>query len=161
MQDAQGAKKPVDRRILGTPNYIAPEVLAGENPTAASDFWAVGIVLYEFLYGVTPFNVDESNDEDNIFRKILSEEPEFPPNEISPEAEDLIRHFLIKDKNQRLTKIDDIVAHPFFRGFDWKNIYRKKPQIVPNPIVIQDKPMFCDCTNWIDQVLEKTENNIN
>ena len=76
--------------MIGTPYYIAPEVLAGENPTAASDFWAVGIVLYEFLYDMTPFNADDSTDEETIFWKICTEEPEFPPNsptyKVSPEA---------------------------------------------------------------------------
>lgn len=89
---------------------MAPEVLAGENPTFASDFWAVGIVLYEFLYGVTPFNIDESNDEESIFRKICSEEPAFPEDDdISADARDLIKQFLIKDKKKRLTNIENIV----------------------------------------------------
>lgn len=93
-------------------------------------------MLYEFLYGVTPFNIDESNDEENIFRKICQEEPEFPDDEISLEAKDLIKKFLIKDKSKRLTNIEDIVRHPFFKGFDWKNIYTKKPEILPKPTSI-------------------------
>ena len=47
-------------RVIGTPDYIAPEVLNGENLTNPSlDWWSVGVILFELLVGIPPFNSEE------------------------------------------------------------------------------------------------------
>ena len=50
--------KPVEpkKRILGTAQYMAPEVIKGEEHTHSLDFWSLGVVAYEFLTGSLPFN---------------------------------------------------------------------------------------------------------
>lgn len=49
-------KKP---RIIGTPDYIAPEVLQGKDISKPTlDWWSVGVILFEFIAGVPPFNDD-------------------------------------------------------------------------------------------------------
>lgn len=53
--------------IIGTPNYLAPELLAGKRPSFESDFWAIGITMYELLYGVKPF---QGGSIDEIFQAI-------------------------------------------------------------------------------------------
>ena len=81
-----------DKKVLGTPYYIAPELLKGEEPSPKSDFWALGVCLYEFLYGFKPF-LDTTGDPnpDKIFEKILNESVPFPDDQpISAEARDLI-----------------------------------------------------------------------
>jgi serine/threonine protein kinase len=58
------------KRIIGTPDYIAPEILNGtglDNPSV--DWWSVGVILFEFIVGIPPFN-DETVEE--IFSKILN-----------------------------------------------------------------------------------------
>jgi len=63
---------------------MAPELLKGKPSSPASDFWAVGVVLYEFLYGVKPFSDTEGKgDVDVIFNQILENEPEYFEGEIS------------------------------------------------------------------------------
>lgn len=60
-------KKPKNR-ILGTADYIAPEVLKGEAHTSALDLWSFGVIVFEFLTGALPFN-DETPEK--VFKNIL------------------------------------------------------------------------------------------
>jgi len=66
-----------DDSICGTPEYMAPEVIRGADPTAAADIYAVGIMLYELLVGFTPFSGSATLE---VLQRHLSEEP-LPPHE--------------------------------------------------------------------------------
>ncbi|KAL0351889.1 UNVERIFIED_CONTAM: putative serine/threonine protein kinase IRE4 [Sesamum calycinum] len=77
---------------VGTPDYLAPEILLGTEHGYAADWWSVGIILFEFITGVPPFNADHP--EKNPWPLV--------PNEMSYEAQDLIDRFLVHDPNQRL-----------------------------------------------------------
>jgi len=66
-----------DGSICGTPEYMAPEVIRGEDPTRAADIYAVGIILYELLVGFTPFSGSPTLE---VLQRHLREEP-LPPNE--------------------------------------------------------------------------------
>ena len=122
--DAANGLKPLERRkrykrcmahsLVGTPNYIAPEVLdPKQSYTQSCDWWSVGVVLYEMIIGRPPFFVP--NDSHETQRKILNCHItlEIPFHEISREAADLIRG-LICHANERLTA-EEIFGHPFFK----------------------------------------------
>ena len=88
-------QKHEEKRIVGTPDYIAPEIILGESTNNKSlDWWSMGVIMYEFLVGVPPFN-DESVEKifDNI-RNMRITWPEIGDIEdgdkISPEAADLM-----------------------------------------------------------------------
>lgn len=113
-------------RVIGTPDYIAPEILnASDNwmNSPSVDWWALGVMIFEFIVGVPPFN-DE--DRKGIFDNILK--LAIPWGDInigygedcmSPEAADLIKKMLVLDPEKRITKngAGELKKHPFFKGF--------------------------------------------
>ncbi|KAL7900922.1 serine/threonine protein kinase, AGC family [Trichoderma sp. SZMC 28014] len=122
--------------FVGTEEYIAPEVIKGSGHTSAVDWWTLGILIYEMLYGTTPFKGKNRN---ATFANILREDIPFPDHTGAPQisnlCKSLIRKLLIKDENRRLgarAGASDIKAHPFFRTTQWALIRHMKPPIVPN-----------------------------
>ncbi|RUS76305.1 hypothetical protein EGW08_015929, partial [Elysia chlorotica] len=125
--------------FCGTPNYIAPEILRGEEYDFSVDWWALGVLMYEMLAGRSPFdavgNADnpDQNTEDYLFQIIL-EKPIRIPRSLSVKAASLLKGFLNKAPAERLgchakTGFHDIQSHPFFRSIDWEQLEQK--QIVP------------------------------
>ncbi|KAG5913597.1 serine/threonine protein kinase, AGC [Claviceps africana] len=123
--------------FVGTEEYIAPEVIKGSGHTSAVDWWTLGILVYEMLYGTTPFKGKNRN---ATFANILREDIPFPDHAGAPQisnlCKSLIRKLLIKDENRRLgarAGASDIKAHAFFRTLQWALIRHMKPPIVPHP----------------------------
>ncbi|KAK3297639.1 kinase-like domain-containing protein [Chaetomium fimeti] len=122
--------------FVGTEEYIAPEVIKGSGHTSAVDWWTLGILVYEMLYGTTPFKGKNRN---ATFANILREDIPFPDHAGAPQisnlCKSLIRKLLIKDENRRLgarAGASDIKTHPFFRTTQWALIRHMKPPIVPH-----------------------------
>jgi len=122
--------------FVGTEEYIAPEVIKGSGHTSAVDWWTLGILIYEMLYGTTPFKGKNRN---ATFANILREDIPFPDHAGAPQisnlCKSLIRKLLIKDENRRLgarAGASDIKTHPFFRTTQWALIRHMKPPIIPN-----------------------------
>lgn len=116
------AKKSADSTdtFCGTAEYMAPEILKHEPYSFPVDWWAMGILLYEILFGDTPF-YDPS--QDTMFMNIINEEPEYPKHGHKA-AIDLMKLLLNKDPTQR-PNASAIKAHSFFRGLDWDRILGK------------------------------------
>jgi len=94
-------KQEANRRI-GTPSYVSPEVINGENYSYECDIWSLGILMFFLLSGKLPFDGITPND---IFNSIKSKKISFNEriwNDISLEAKNLIKCMLIKDKNKRI-----------------------------------------------------------
>ena len=85
-------------KVTGTPNYLAVELLLGAQPSPASDFWALGVCLYEFFYGCKPFGGASAAD---IFQAELDCEPEYFADAPAA-ASDLMQKLLVKDPNKRI-----------------------------------------------------------
>ncbi|KAK4490331.1 hypothetical protein RD792_001005 [Penstemon davidsonii] len=128
---------------VGTPDYLAPEILLGTEHGFASDWWSVGIILFEFLTGIPPFT---TNHPEIIFDNILNRKIPWPsvPDEMSYEAQDLIDRLLLHDPDQRLGAkgASEVKSHSFFSGVDWDNLTLLKAAFVPQPDSIDDTSYF-------------------
>jgi len=126
------------QRLVGTPDYMAPEIIQGISVDNFSiDWWSLGALLFEFLCGVPPFNDDTP---DKIFENIKNLsipwdqiEIGYDENCMSPEAADLIKKLLTSDHTKRLGAqgAQEIKEHPFFKGIDWDALTKQKAPIVP------------------------------
>lgn len=118
--------------FVGTEEYIAPEVIRGNGHTAAVDWWTLGILTYEMLFGFTPFKGDNTNE---TFCNILKSEVTFPNNnEISRSCKDLIKKLLTKNESKRLGSrmgAADIKRHPFFKKMQWSLLRNSEPPLIP------------------------------
>ncbi|CCE65782.1 hypothetical protein TPHA_0M02080 [Tetrapisispora phaffii CBS 4417] len=118
--------------FVGTEEYIAPEVIRGNGHTAAVDWWTLGILIYEMLFGFTPFKGDNTND---TFCNILKDDVTFPNNnEISRNCKDLIKKLLTKNELKRLgskTGAADVKRHPFFKKVQWSFLRNQDPPLIP------------------------------
>ena len=113
----------IAQSYCGTPEYLAPEMVSNQGHDLSVDWWAIGILIYEMLIGVTPFfNKTRSV----LMSKIKHSRIVFPDRrtyriEYSDEIVDLISKLLKKDKSKRLGSEGDaqeILAHPFFADID-------------------------------------------
>jgi serine/threonine protein kinase len=134
--------------VVGTPDYIAPEVLLQEGYGAESDMWSMGVIMFECLLGYTPFHGDNPL---TITRKIVNWRTvlRFPRSRIknlSPECMHFMRS-LICDAPDRLGKqggIGEIQKHPWLAGVKWDSLREQ-----PAPY----KPVIADCwEELIDEI---------
>lgn len=131
--DAQGQLKLTDfgfaRRMedlsvssCGTPEYLAPEQIRSEKHGMGVDWWGIGILTYEMLEGVSPFQADNIAD---VYKMALNYAPCFV-NTTDPTTVHFIRRLLAKDCSKRLgcgaEGAEEVKKHPFFAGIDWKSI---------------------------------------
>ncbi|KAK6127848.1 hypothetical protein DH2020_038417 [Rehmannia glutinosa] len=115
------------RSAVGTPDYLAPEILLGTGHGFTADWWSVGVILFELIVGIPPFNAEHPQ---KIFENILNRKIPWPrvPDEMSLEAHDLIDRLLTEDPNQRLGAVgaSEVKQHPFFRDINWDTLARQK-----------------------------------
>jgi len=120
--------------LVGTEEYLAPEVISGAGHSASVDWWTLGILLYEMLYGATPFR---GNTRDATFTNISTQQIRFPQHRrggISKECKHLLKTLLNRDSKKRLGAHGgavDVKDHPFFKGVKWSLIRNQTPPIVP------------------------------
>ena len=94
----------------GTPQYIAPEVVLGEEYTPSVDMWAAGVILYATVTGELPFDHREQS---SSFKLIRAGKFHAPHKRVTPEFTDLLEKLLCVDKVKRLTA-HEALLHPFF-----------------------------------------------
>lgn len=120
--------------FCGTPEYLAPEVLRKQEYDNSVDWWCLGAVLYEMMYGLPPFySRDTAEMYDNILHKPLRLR-----TNISASARSILEGTLQKERTKRLGGKDDfeeIRSHAFFRTIDWTMLYEKRIDPPYNPNV--------------------------
>ncbi|KAF3919584.1 hypothetical protein ABW20_dc0103271 [Dactylellina cionopaga] len=133
-----------NRKFVGTPDYLAPETINGTGQDEMSDWWSVGCILFEFLYGYPPFMADTH---EKVFDNILNRRIDWPDEEdcpVSPEAKDIMNKLMCIDQEKRLgaNGSEDIKNHPFFAGINWDQILHDEAFFIPAPKDIEDTEYF-------------------
>ncbi|CAM8943358.1 unnamed protein product [Rhodiola kirilowii] len=100
------------RGVVGTPYYVAPEVLMGREYNEKVDVWSAGVILYVMLAGFPPFNGDNASE---IFEAVVRGNLRFPTRAfrgVSASAKDLLRKMLCRDASRRFSA-DQVLRHPW------------------------------------------------
>nr|AAM22643.1 cGMP-dependent protein kinase [Eimeria maxima] len=122
--------------LVGTPHYMAPEVILGKGYTLTADTWAFGVCLYEFMCGPLPFGND-AEDQLEIFRDILAGKLMFPHYVTDQDAINLMKRLLCRLPEVRIgcsiNGYKDIKEHAFFSDFDWDRLAGRdlSPPLLP------------------------------
>jgi len=119
---------------VGTPDYLAPEILLGTGHGFEVDWWSLGVILFEFLTGKPPFNARSPQ---AIFENILNRKFAWPGPEEWEEGEApsaaaiaLVEALLVSDPGARLGAHGawELKMHPFFDSVDWDALERQKTE---------------------------------
>ncbi|XP_060037776.1 microtubule-associated serine/threonine-protein kinase 1 isoform X1 [Erinaceus europaeus] len=127
------AREFLDKQVCGTPEYIAPEVILRQGYGKPVDWWAMGIILYEFLVGCVPFFGDTPEE---LFGQVISDDILWPEGEeaLPPDAQLLISNLLQTNPLVRLGAggAFEVKQHSFFRDLDWTGLLRQKAEFIPH-----------------------------
>ncbi|XP_062452561.1 microtubule-associated serine/threonine-protein kinase 3 [Rhea pennata] len=122
----------MDKQVCGTPEYIAPEVILIQGYGKPVDWWAMGIILYEFLVGCVPFFGDTPEE---LFGQVISDEIIWPEGDeaLPADAQDLITRLLRQCPLERLGTggAHEVKHHSFFLHLDWNGLLRQKAEFIP------------------------------
>ncbi len=158
--DAGSRKKIIkkEHRLIGTPDYMAPEIILGQSINNFTiDWWSLGVMLFEFLCGVPPFNDDSP---EKIYDNIVNQRIPWDQIKIgydedcmSPEAADLIRKLLDYDFNKRLgaNGASEIKQDIFFKDINWETLRKQQAPIIPEQKSETDTTNFVRMSGKINQ----------
>ena len=149
----------------GTPGYMAPEVLMGQNHSFTVDFFAIGVMGYEFMFGTRPYNGQNRKE---IKHMILKKQAKIDEDDTdwSRESVDFINKCLKRKDSKRLGYnygVKELKNHQWFYGFDWDGLYNKHllAPFVPKKEGNYDKK-YCEMNEKCgDETLERYNNILN
>ena len=146
------------KSIVGSPDYMAPEVLKGEEYDFTVDYWSLGCMLFEGLAGYPPFagsTVDETWQNLRHWKKVFKKpEYEDPNYFLSPRTWDLITR-LVASHPQRFHGITEIHKHAYFAEVDWNKLREQRAPFVPELDSETDAGYFDDFSNEADMAKYK------
>jgi serine/threonine protein kinase len=108
--------------MCGTPDYLAPEIILNKGHNQAVDYWALGVLMFEMIYGWPPFYHDQPM---RVYEKIILGKVNYPDTFSKP-LEDIVSKFLVTNPSKRLGNMKgglaDVTKHKWFGSFDWQGL---------------------------------------
>merc|ERR1719273_187974 len=160
----KGTEWKKDRRklahsMVGTPDYMAPEIFTQQGYGKEVDWWSIGVIMYECLIGYAPFYGEKPIE---TARKIVKFEDHFifPPEiDLSPAAEDLMNKFVCRAPKRKkfISDFNNIKRHPFFRSLNWDKIRDTDAAIIPELKDDVDAAMFDQFEPMPEQTTSSTD----
>ena len=126
--------------VIGTPHYIAPEILQGKGYSLSCDFWSVGICMFEIFYGTYPFG-NFANEVIEIYKEVLYKDISFPVEDEKYNNVNLfIRDLLTKKVNLRICNVSVLKYRPFFENYDFEKLkdFKIEPPYIPSSSDLSD-----------------------
>ncbi|KAE8630268.1 hypothetical protein XENTR_v10000758 [Xenopus tropicalis] len=119
--------------IIGTVNFMAPEILTWSGYGAGVDWWAFAIILCKMATRRSPFY--EGSVMENLLNSVINEQPVFPEG-LSADLQELLQELLEKNPDKRLGTTGNIRQHQFFRAIDWRALESRKipPPFLPRAV---------------------------
>ncbi|XP_070768204.1 microtubule-associated serine/threonine-protein kinase 1-like [Enoplosus armatus] len=137
------AREFLDKQVCGTPEYIAPEVILRQGYGKPVDWWAMGIILYEFLVGCVPFFGDTP---EQLFGQVITDDIVWPEGDdaLPADSQDLISALLQTNPLVRLGTggAFEVKQHSFFTELDWNSLLRQKAEFIPHLESEEDTSYF-------------------
>ena len=159
--DFELVKKIEDRTytLCGTPGYMAPEIILNTGYSMGVDWWAVGILLYEMICGVDPFDDDSPM---KIYENILEGKIKFS-SDFDDKSKSLIKHLLERDVSKRYGNlkygVEDIKNHEFFNNLNWDKLLNQEIPAEFIPIIKDNNILkYYDFYPDNDEKVESVEN---
>ncbi|CAH7675682.1 AGC/YANK protein kinase [Phakopsora pachyrhizi] len=141
--------------VAGSMAYMAPEILAKKGYTCTIDWWSLGVVAFELMFGKRPFRGKTNS---TLTNAITREDPRFPeplPQKVSPDAHSFLERILTRDINKRLGckasgGMDKFKQHPWFSTVNWDLMLNLgvKPPFEPD-----SKKANFDATHELEELL--------
>ncbi|KAL3422341.1 Serine/threonine-protein kinase sid2 [Phlyctema vagabunda] len=146
------------KSIVGSPDYMAPEVLKGEEYDFTVDYWSLGCMLFEALTGFPPFagaTVEETWKNLKHWREVLKRPTWEDPNYF---ISNRTWHFItccISSKSKRFSSIKEVYGHQYFAEVDWSSLRSQRAPFVPELDSETDAGYFDDFSNEADMAKYK------
>ncbi len=133
------SKEIIDRTntIIGTPHYMAPEVILGEGYSFQVDIWSIAICMYEFICGGVPFG-ESAEEPMDVYLAIINDQMNFPNFCKDNDFKLLMKQMLTKNPISRLSKISQVKNHVWFDGFSWDDLIELKMNPPYLPLLKQE-----------------------
>ncbi|CAB1441178.1 unnamed protein product [Pleuronectes platessa] len=143
----------------GTPGFMAPELLRGEEYDYSVDYFTLGVTLYEFLAAKGPFRTRGEKVENKVVKKRILNDAVTYPEKFSENARSICEALLSKEVDKRLGfrngSCDELRAHPFFSEIHW---WKLNAGILPPPFVPDPEDGLCQERNisipWQEEMIE-------
>ncbi|EUC67421.1 kinase response regulator receiver domain protein [Rhizoctonia solani AG-3 Rhs1AP] len=148
------------QKFVGTPDYLAPETILGiGNDDTNVDWWALGVITYEFLYGFPPFHASSPQEVfDNIISRRIDWHEDEEDIEYSPEARDFMQRLMTTEINQRLgyNGASEVKSHAWFSGVEWDKVTTTEAQFVPQ-VTDPESTDYFDARGALPQIFQEDE----